>query len=75
MHCTKNLNKTITEIYDIATRIDKNTSNEEINREALQIMLKYGIVSIDSVNNLIETGKLDTSTFEDLKKEYNYSIE
>ena len=38
-------------------------------------MLKYGIVSIDSVNNLIETGKLDTSTFEDLKKEYNYSIE
>ncbi len=72
---TKNLNKTITEIYDIATRIDKNTSNEEINREALQIMLKYGIVSIDSVNNLIEAGKLDTSTFEDLKKEYNYSIE
>ena len=71
---TKNLNKTITEIYDIATRIDKNTSNEEINREALQIMLKYGIVSIDSVNNLIETGKLDTSTFEDLKKEYNYRI-
>ena len=72
---TKNLNKTITEIYDMAARIDKNTSNEEINREALQIMLKYGIVSIDSVNNLIEAGKLDTNTFEDLKKEYNYSIE
>ena len=59
----------------MAARIDKNTSNEEINREALQIMLKYGIVSIDSVNNLIEAGKLDTNTFEDLKKEYNYSIE
>lgn len=74
-NATKNLNNTITEVYTLAKNIDKKSTNDEINREALQIMLKYGIVSSETVNNLISSGKLDAKDFEELETEYKSSIE
>lgn len=74
-NATKNLNNTITEIYKMAKNIDKNSNNDEINKESLEIMLKYGIVSSETVNNLIESGKLDAKDFEELQTEYKNSIE
>lgn len=74
-HATKNLNETLSEIYNLASSIDKYENNEQINREAYEIMLKYGIVSSDTVNNLIESGKLDAKGFEELETEYKNSKE
>ena len=45
------------------------------NKETLNIMIKYGIVSGETVNNLIESGKIDSKVFADLDGEYKGSIE
>lgn len=74
-HATKNLNKTITEVYDLAKNIDKESDKDTINKETLNIMIKYGIVSGETVNNLIESGKIDSKVFADLDGEYKGSIE
>ena len=56
---TKNLNKSLTDIYNLVTSIDENSNSEEINKESLEILLKYGIISEETVNNLNEKGKLN----------------
>lgn len=72
-NATKDLNKTIDEVYTLVTTIDKNESNDKINSEVYEIMLKYGIVSSDTVNNLIESGKIDATGFEEIETEYKNS--
>lgn len=72
-NATKNLNNTISEIYELAKTIDKSSNGSEINKQAFEIMLKYGVVSSDTVNELIEAGKLDSKDFEEIENEYNNS--
>lgn len=72
-NATKNLNKTISEVYDLAKSLDQKGEASEVNSEAFQIMLKYGIVSSDTVNNLISSGKLDAKGFEEIQEEYESS--
>lgn len=72
---TKDLNKTINEVYALASSLGSDKNTEKINKEAFEIMLKYGIVSSDTVNNLIESGKLDPTGFEELESEYKISKE
>lgn len=55
---TKNFVKPVNEIYDLAKNIN-NESKNEANLEAIDIMLKYDVVSKNTINNLIKLHKLD----------------
>lgn len=57
-HATKDINKSLTEAYDLVKSIDENTESEEINKEILKILLKYDIISKETVINLNDSGKL-----------------
>lgn len=52
-----NFSKPINEIYDLLKDI-KNKDNKEINTEALDIMLKYDVVSKETITNLVKLNKL-----------------
>ncbi|MCH5166359.1 MAG: CvpA family protein [Erysipelotrichales bacterium] len=68
---TKNLNESLTDIYNLVTSIDANSDTEEINKESLEILLKYGIIKEETVNNLNESGKLKIDNFEYNKGDKN----
>lgn len=56
---TKNLNKSISEVYHLLQEIDETTEeNTQLNDEVIEILLKYGIVNEENVNNLNSAGKL-----------------
>ena len=53
-----NFSKPINEIYDLLKDI-KNKNKNNINLEALDIMLKYNVVSKETITNLVNLNKLD----------------
>lgn len=61
-------NNTVKEIYELTTVY----SNDKIkfNYESLNILLKYDVVSVDTVKNLKEKEKLDFSGIDNLIKNY-----
>lgn len=61
---TKDINKSLKEIYDLAKELDKNTDQEEINVETLKILLKYDIINEETVRNLHEQDKLNIDDIE-----------
>ena len=71
---TKNLNESLTEIYNLIVDIDENSKSDEINKKSLEILLNYGIISEETANNLNESGKLkirDYDSFIERVKENN----
>lgn len=56
---TKDLNHSLKEIYELVKEIDKNTDKDEINKETLKILLKYDIISKETIKDLHDQGKLD----------------
>lgn len=67
-HATKDLNKSLTEAYDLVKSIDENTESEEINKEVLKILLKYDIISKETVINLEKSGKLKINDLDSIIK-------
>ena len=67
---TKNINKSLTEIYDLAIKIDENTTTEDIDKQCLEILLKYGIISKETANNLNESGKLEVDDLDSIINKY-----
>ncbi len=59
---TKNLNSATSDIYTLTRRINKDKHKLEnsnlYNLEVLAIMLKYEIVSVETIDQLVEQGKL-----------------
>lgn len=57
---TKSFTKSIEEIYDLGYKVSKNEiSSNTANLLTLEIMLKYNIVTKDTIKNLISLNKLD----------------
>ncbi len=49
----------VTEIYDIVTNYENNKDKEAANKESLNVLLKYEILSVNSADKLLEKGKID----------------
>jgi len=67
---SKYTSKTV-DIYEDIYEIIENKgakSTEEVNKEALEVMLKYEIISVDSVDKLIEKNKIDINNSSFLDK-------
>lgn len=47
------------------------TSSNEFNLEAIDLFLKYNVIDVESVNGLIEQGKLDIDGIEDILEKYS----
>ena len=57
---TSNFTNSIEEVYDLASKVsNKEISTNEANLETLDIMLKYDIVTKDTIETLIKLKKLD----------------
>ncbi len=63
---TKDINHSLVEIYDLVKELDNNTDKEEINTETLKILLKYDIISEETVKNLHEQDKLDIKEIDEI---------
>lgn len=72
---TKDINKSLKEIYDLAKEFDKNTDQEEINVETLKILLKYDIINEDTVRNLYKQDKLNIDDIETIIDQQNQEEE
>lgn len=55
-----NMNKTIQDIYELKDEYNNTEDANKFNLEALDIMLKHNIVKAESIEKLIENGKLNT---------------
>ena len=47
------------EIYSLKDKYLENNNEEEYNKEALDILLKYELITVDSADELVKKGKLD----------------
>lgn len=68
---TKDLNHTLSDLYELVTEIDNETKSEDINIDALEILLKYDIVSKETIEKLHDSGKLQIKNFDDIIEKYN----
>jgi len=55
------------DVYDLR---NKNLNEEQYNRESLDILLKYEVTSVESVEKLIENGKLKINGVNDILNNY-----
>lgn len=58
------------DFYALKTKYESETSNKEFNKEALDLFLKYKVVSVDSVNKLIDKGKLNIDDVDTILDKY-----
>jgi len=58
------------EIYSLKDKYKNSENKEEYNKEALDILLKYSIISPESAQKLIENKKLDINGAETIIKKY-----
>ncbi len=67
---TNDYYQSFSEIYSLKEKYEETTNKDEYNKEALQILLKYRIITVDSAKNLINKGKLKTPNIIDVVDEY-----
>lgn len=58
------------EIYSLKDKYANSTNKEEYNKEALDILLKYAIISPDGAKKLVENGKIDTEGIDAIISKY-----
>jgi uncharacterized membrane protein required for colicin V production len=58
------------EIYALAEEYKDAEDKEEVNLQALDILLKYKVLDIENADTLVETGKLNISNVEDVLSKY-----
>ncbi len=63
---TKDINSSLEEITELAKKIDGETTEEEVDAEALKILLKYDIISQETVENLYNQGKLNIENLDEI---------
>ena len=61
-----------TELYELKDKYEDSTSPDEFNKEALDVLLKNKIVSVESVDLLIKKDKLDIKNIEDVLEDYRW---
>lgn len=66
---TQDMTKVFTEIYSLKDKYQE-LSTEEFNRETLDILLKYDIITVNSVEKLLTSGKLKIANVEDILNKY-----
>ena len=69
-NATKSLNTSVNEIYDVAEKYKDSKDRNQANLEALQILLKYKIISPDNAENLVKSGKLNIKGSDTLIEKY-----
>lgn len=69
-NATKSLNTSVDEIYDVAEKYKDSKDRNQANLEALQILLKYKIISPDNAENLVKSGKLNIKGSDTLIEKY-----
>jgi len=57
------------EVYDLSKKYDT-SSKTEFNQEALDVLLKYDITTVDSVEKLIKKNKITISNVDDILNKY-----
>lgn len=67
---TKDLNNSLNDIYDMLQEIDNDEEVKKGDAEALEILLKYDIISTETARKLYEAGKLDIENFEEMISKY-----
>ena len=55
------------DVYDLK---NKNISNEEYNKESLNILLKYNITNVETIDKLIQNGKLKINDVDNILNNY-----
>lgn len=67
---SRNYYNSITEIYSLRDKYKTIDNKEEYNYEAMDILLKYKVVNIDTVSKLVDQEKLDINNIETLQNKY-----
>lgn len=62
--------ETFDEIYSLKDKYKNSKNNDEFNRQSLDILLKYKVVSVESIEKLISSGKLEVKNIEPILKKY-----
>jgi len=57
------------EVYDLSKKYDT-SSKDEFNQEALDVLLKYNITTVDSINKLIEKDKITINNVDNILDKY-----
>lgn len=68
---TNNVYNSIMEIYDICIRYEGVEDKKNGDKEALETLLKYNVISTESVKKLDTLGKLKVDNVEELLQKYN----
>lgn len=63
--------KSVVEIYDVAIKNENKENKEEANADGLNILLKYEIITPDSANKLLKSGKIKINGAEEIINNYN----
>ena len=58
------------EIYSLKEKYDNTNNKDEYNKEALDILLKYELITTESANKLVEQGKLDFNGAKEIIESY-----
>ena len=58
------------EIYSLKEKYETRNDEDSYNREALDILLKYDIITVESTEDLIENGKLKISDVDSILNKY-----
>ncbi len=66
----ENTINTFEEIYSIKGKYKDAKSNDEFNKEALDILLKHNIITVESVEKLVISSKLKINNVEGILKKY-----
>ena len=70
-HVTSQLYNSYNEVYDICIKYDNQESKEQGDYEALNVLMKYEIITPNSVKKLTEKGKLKINNSEELVRKYS----
>jgi len=62
--------ETINEFTSIKEKYESDTNASEFNRETLDLFLKYDIITVESVDKLVEKDKLKIDNIEEILKKY-----
>ncbi len=70
---TKDFNNSIKDIYELIDKYDEKSevAKESIDYDALDILLKYNIVSVDTIKKMDENGKIKIDNIDELISKYS----
>mgnify|MGYP003289988087 CR=1 FL=1 len=67
---TNDLYNSVTEVYDICVEYDNKENKEEGDYKALEVLLKYDIITPESVEKLVSKGKIKVEGTDELIEKY-----